>query len=83
MWQLKVVGRVAADAGVDHGVAGCKEIAARLVAALTDAVARVLGEQVRSGTSVEFVATREGRTSIGGVIPESPCGFPLPPGFST
>jgi phenylpyruvate tautomerase PptA (4-oxalocrotonate tautomerase family) len=42
--------------------------AARLVAGLTDAVASVLGEQARSGTSVELVATPEGRTGLGGII---------------
>jgi phenylpyruvate tautomerase PptA (4-oxalocrotonate tautomerase family) len=46
------------------------EIAARLVAGLTDAVADVLGEQTRSGTSVELVATPEGRTGLGGAISE-------------
>ena len=46
------------------------EIAARLVAGLTDAVANVLGEQTRSGTSVELVATPEGRTGLGGAISE-------------
>jgi len=45
-----------------------KEIAARLVGGLTDAVAAVLGEQARSGTSVELVATPEGRTGTGGAI---------------
>src|SRR5260370_40337801 len=49
---------------------GGSEIAARLVAGLTDAVARVLGEQTRGGTSVELVATPEGRTGIGGTISE-------------
>ena len=44
------------------------QIAARLVAGLTDAVASVLGEQARSGTSVELVATPEGRTGVGGTI---------------
>ena len=44
------------------------QIAARLVAGLTDAVASVLGEQARGGTSVELVATPEGRTGIGGTI---------------
>lgn len=44
------------------------QIAAQLVAGLTDAVASVLGEQVRSGTSVELVATPEGRAGIGGTI---------------
>jgi phenylpyruvate tautomerase PptA (4-oxalocrotonate tautomerase family) len=46
------------------------EIAARLVAGLTDAVGSVLGEQARGGTSVELVATPQGRTGIGGTIPE-------------
>jgi 4-oxalocrotonate tautomerase family enzyme len=49
---------------------GGSEIAARLVAGLTDAVVRVLGEQTRGGTSVEFVATPEGRAGIGGTISE-------------
>ena len=44
------------------------EIAARLVAGLTDAVASVLGEQARGGTSVELVATPEGRAGLGGII---------------
>jgi phenylpyruvate tautomerase PptA (4-oxalocrotonate tautomerase family) len=44
------------------------QIAARLVAGLTDAVASVLGEQARSGTSVELVATPPGRTGTGGAI---------------
>jgi phenylpyruvate tautomerase PptA (4-oxalocrotonate tautomerase family) len=45
-----------------------EEIAARLVAGLTDAVASVLGEQARGGTSVELVATPAGRTGLGGEI---------------
>ena len=44
------------------------EIAARLVAGLTDAVASVLGEEARTGTSVELVATPEGRAGLGGAI---------------
>jgi phenylpyruvate tautomerase PptA (4-oxalocrotonate tautomerase family) len=44
------------------------EIAARLVAGLTDAVAGVFGERIRSGTSVELVATPAGRTGHAGVI---------------
>jgi phenylpyruvate tautomerase PptA (4-oxalocrotonate tautomerase family) len=44
------------------------EIAARLVAGLTDAVAGVLGEHARSGTSVELVTVPEGRTALGGTI---------------
>jgi phenylpyruvate tautomerase PptA (4-oxalocrotonate tautomerase family) len=47
---------------------GGAEIAARLVAGLTDAVANVLGEEARGGTSVELVATPEGRTGLGGAI---------------
>jgi phenylpyruvate tautomerase PptA (4-oxalocrotonate tautomerase family) len=47
---------------------GGSEIAARLVAGLTDAVATVLGEQARAGTSVELVTTPDGRTGIGGAI---------------
>jgi phenylpyruvate tautomerase PptA (4-oxalocrotonate tautomerase family) len=49
---------------------GGGEIAARLVAGLTDAVASVLGEQARAGTSVELVATPAGRAGVGGVISE-------------
>jgi phenylpyruvate tautomerase PptA (4-oxalocrotonate tautomerase family) len=45
-----------------------KEIAARLVAGLTDAVAGVLGEQLRDAVSVELVATPEELTGLGGVI---------------
>lgn len=55
--------REAALAGPDGD-----EIAARLVAALTGAVADVLGERMRSGTSIELVATPEGRTGVGGAI---------------
>ena len=44
------------------------EIAARLVAGLTDAVACVLGEQARGGTSVELVATPAGRAGLAGAI---------------
>jgi phenylpyruvate tautomerase PptA (4-oxalocrotonate tautomerase family) len=44
------------------------EIAARLVAGLTDAVASVLGEQTRGGTSVELITTPDGRAGLGGVI---------------
>ena len=45
-----------------------KQVAARLIAGLTDAVATVLGEQARSGTSVELVTTPEGRTGTGGTV---------------
>lgn len=47
---------------------GGGQIAARLVAGLTDAAASVLGEQARGGTSVELVATPEGRSGTGGTI---------------
>jgi phenylpyruvate tautomerase PptA (4-oxalocrotonate tautomerase family) len=47
---------------------GGSEIAARLVAGLTEAVASVLGEQARSGTSVELLAMPEGRAGLGGAI---------------
>jgi phenylpyruvate tautomerase PptA (4-oxalocrotonate tautomerase family) len=47
---------------------GGNETAARLVAALTDAVVGVLGEQDRDGTSVELVATPAGRSGLGGTI---------------
>jgi phenylpyruvate tautomerase PptA (4-oxalocrotonate tautomerase family) len=47
---------------------GGDEVAARLVAGLTDAVASVLGEGTRGGTSVELVATPAGRAGQGGVI---------------
>lgn len=44
------------------------ELAARLVEAVTDAVAAVLGEAVRAGVTVELVGTPEGRTAVGGVL---------------
>ena len=43
-------------------------IVARLASGVTDAVAGVLGERVREGVTVEFVATPAGRTAIGGVV---------------
>ena len=46
------------------------QIAAGLVARLTDAVASILGEQARSGTTVELVAVPPGRTGLGGAISE-------------
>ena len=70
-------GRVADDAApaITFGIReaaltrpGGNEIAARLVAGLTGAVASVLGEQARSGTSVELVAAPEGRAGLGGII---------------
>ena len=47
-----------------------KQVTARLIAGLTDAVATVLGEQARNGTTVELVATPEGRTGTGGTVSE-------------
>ena len=47
-----------------------KQVTARLVARLTDAVASVLGEHAHSGTRVELIATPEGRTAIGGAFSE-------------
>ncbi len=44
------------------------QIATRLVAGLTDAVASVLGERTRGGTTIELVATPEGHTGLGGSI---------------
>jgi phenylpyruvate tautomerase PptA (4-oxalocrotonate tautomerase family) len=49
---------------------GGSEVAARLVSGLTEAVVSVLGEQTRLGTSVELVATPEGRTGVGGNMSE-------------
>jgi hypothetical protein len=39
-----------------------------LITALTDAVAAVLGEQARKGTTVEPVAAPPGRTAQGGTL---------------
>ena len=47
-----------------------KQIAARLVAGLTDAIANILGEQTRNGTSIELIATPQGRAGLGGTISE-------------
>ncbi|MER6225777.1 tautomerase family protein [Streptomyces sp. 900105755] len=43
-------------------------ITARLGAALTDAVARVAGDDLRAGTMVELVASPPDRTFVGGVL---------------
>ncbi|RKS76867.1 phenylpyruvate tautomerase PptA (4-oxalocrotonate tautomerase family) [Actinomadura pelletieri DSM 43383] len=45
-----------------------EEIIARLVSGVTDAIAAVLGERVRSGVTIEFVGTRPGRSGVGGVV---------------
>jgi len=49
---------------------GGSEIVARLIAGLTGAIASVLGEQARGGTTVELVATPAGRAGLGGTISE-------------
>jgi phenylpyruvate tautomerase PptA (4-oxalocrotonate tautomerase family) len=43
------------------------DIVARLIAGVTDALAGVLGERIRPGTTVELVGTRPGRTGLAGV----------------
>jgi phenylpyruvate tautomerase PptA (4-oxalocrotonate tautomerase family) len=47
---------------------GGAEVAARLAAALTDAIAIVFGDQARNGTTVELVATPPGRSAQGGTL---------------
>jgi phenylpyruvate tautomerase PptA (4-oxalocrotonate tautomerase family) len=47
-----------------------KDLLARLVTALTDALTSVLGEQTHDGISIEFIATPPGRTAHAGVIAE-------------
>ncbi|MBK3521090.1 MULTISPECIES: tautomerase family protein [Streptomyces] len=44
------------------------EITARLGAGLTDAIARVVGEDLRAGTMVELVASPPERTFVGGAV---------------
>ncbi|WP_328391893.1 hypothetical protein [Nocardia sp. NBC_00416] len=48
--------------------ADAQEIVARLISGITDAIVSVFGERVRSGVTVEFVGTPEGRTGVGGVL---------------
>ncbi|MFE5034879.1 hypothetical protein [Streptomyces sp. NPDC056683] len=43
-------------------------ITARLGVALTDAIARVAGDDLRAGTMVELVAPPPDRTFVGGVL---------------
>lgn len=57
--------------GVRAGVfdrPGAAWITARLGAALTDAIARVAGDDLRAGTMVELVASPPDRTFVGGVL---------------
>ncbi|MEU5085084.1 hypothetical protein ACH4ON_34005 [Streptomyces eurythermus] len=44
------------------------EITARLGTGLTDAIARVAGEDLRAGTMVELVASPPERTFVGGAV---------------
>ncbi|GAA0317129.1 4-oxalocrotonate tautomerase family protein [Actinoallomurus spadix] len=44
------------------------EITARLGAALTDAITRILGTDFRAGTMVELVASPQERTFVGGAL---------------
>jgi len=44
------------------------DITARLGAALTDAVTRVVGDDLRAGTTVELVASPPERTFVGGSL---------------
>jgi phenylpyruvate tautomerase PptA (4-oxalocrotonate tautomerase family) len=43
-------------------------ILAGLAATVTDAIAAVVGEQVRAGVTIEFTAQAEARLAVGGVI---------------
>jgi ketosteroid isomerase-like protein len=53
------------------------QIAARLVAAVSDAVATTLGEEHRGGIVVDLVATRGDRTAVGGrLVSEATTGEP-------
>ncbi len=47
-----------------------KELVPRLIASVTDAVASVLGEQSRAGTTVELVPTPAGHAGVGGRLAE-------------
>ncbi|CAL9334847.1 tautomerase family protein [Streptomyces sp. enrichment culture] len=44
------------------------QITARLGAALTDAIVRVVGDDIRAGTMVELVASPPERTFVGGAL---------------
>jgi phenylpyruvate tautomerase PptA (4-oxalocrotonate tautomerase family) len=44
------------------------ELAGRLIASVTDAVASVVGPHSRAGITVELVATPAGRSGVGGVL---------------
>ncbi|WP_436529533.1 tautomerase family protein [Actinoplanes sp. HUAS TT8] len=44
------------------------ELIGRLAAGVTDVLAAVIGERVRPGATIEFVATLPGRTATGGAL---------------
>jgi len=44
------------------------DILTRLAAGVTDAIADVLGEGVRAGTTIEFVGAPDGRTAVAGAL---------------
>ncbi|MFI5897153.1 4-oxalocrotonate tautomerase family protein [Actinoplanes sp. NPDC051513] len=44
------------------------DVLSRLAAGVTDAIAGVVGDQVRPGVTVEFVGSPDGRTGVGGVL---------------
>lgn len=46
------------------------QITARLGAALTDAITRVVGDDLRAGTTVELVSSPPERTFVGGTLVE-------------
>jgi|SRR3954452_2887521 phenylpyruvate tautomerase PptA (4-oxalocrotonate tautomerase family) len=45
-----------------------REILSRLTAGVTDAIASVLGDDLRPDVTVEFAGTQDGRTGIGGIL---------------
>jgi phenylpyruvate tautomerase PptA (4-oxalocrotonate tautomerase family) len=44
------------------------DVLSRLTATVTDAIASVLGDQIRPGVTVEFVGSPDGRTGVGGAL---------------
>ncbi|WP_040789682.1 hypothetical protein [Nocardia paucivorans] len=54
------------EAAFEHPDA--RDIVARLVAGVTDAIVSVFGEPVRAGVTVELVGTPQGRTGVGGLV---------------
>jgi phenylpyruvate tautomerase PptA (4-oxalocrotonate tautomerase family) len=71
--QVVEAGHAAVTFGIREAAfarADAQDMVAALVAALTDALASVLGEPTRGGVSIELVATPPGRTALAGVIVE-------------